>query len=130
MTGRYNWRSRLKSGVLGGLSPRLIEPDRLTVPAFLSNGLLHRLHWQVASGHGLGAKRAARPFNDTIENGEHGGVRFLAAHRTGPTASGFDYYFGISASLDMVPYTFIENDRVTEIPAVKSFPMMPGGRTV
>src|SRR2546422_849429 len=25
MTGRYNWRSRLKSGVLGGLSPRLIE---------------------------------------------------------------------------------------------------------
>src|SRR5437660_2610396 len=35
LTGRYNWRSRLKSGVLGGLSPPLIEPGRLTVPAFL-----------------------------------------------------------------------------------------------
>ena len=31
LTGRYNWRSRLQNGVLGGLSPRLIEPGRLTV---------------------------------------------------------------------------------------------------
>src|SRR5438309_4737240 len=28
LTGRYNWRSKLQSGVLGGLSPRLIEPGR------------------------------------------------------------------------------------------------------
>ena len=32
-----------------------------------------------------------------------------------PNAQGFDYYFGIAASLDMVPYTFIENDRVTAV---------------
>mgnify|MGYP001450467806 CR=1 FL=1 len=35
LTGRYAWRSKLKSGVLGGLSPRLIEPGRLTVAALL-----------------------------------------------------------------------------------------------
>src|SRR6185369_1056153 len=35
LTGRYNWRSRLQSGVLGGLSPRLIEPGRLTVAQML-----------------------------------------------------------------------------------------------
>lgn len=35
LTGRYYWRSRLKSGVLGGVSPTLIEPGHLTVPAFL-----------------------------------------------------------------------------------------------
>lgn len=34
----------------------------------------------------------------------------------GPNAVGFDHYFGISASLDMTPYVFIENDRVTEVP--------------
>src|SRR5512147_1083563 len=28
LTGRYNWRSRLKDGVLGGFSRPLIEPDR------------------------------------------------------------------------------------------------------
>ena len=35
LTGRYNWRSSLKSGVLDGYSKRLIEPGRLTVPEFL-----------------------------------------------------------------------------------------------
>jgi len=40
----------------------------------------------------------------------------------GPTTAGFDYFFGISASLDMAPYVFIEKDRVTEVPTVeKSF---------
>src|SRR5690349_3230097 len=28
LTGRYAWRTSLKSGVLGGLSPRLIEDNR------------------------------------------------------------------------------------------------------
>ena len=35
LTGRYNWRSRLKSGVQGGMSPPLIELGRLTVAALL-----------------------------------------------------------------------------------------------
>src|SRR5438046_6317718 len=35
LTGRYNWRSSLKQGVLQGYSPRLIEPGRLTVAALL-----------------------------------------------------------------------------------------------
>src|SRR6188472_1483510 len=37
MTGRYNWRSKLQNGVLGGLSPRLIEPGRMTVASFLKS---------------------------------------------------------------------------------------------
>src|SRR5262245_34090029 len=35
LTGRYAWRSRLQSGVLQGVSPHLIAPGRLTVPALL-----------------------------------------------------------------------------------------------
>src|SRR3954469_20070645 len=35
LTGRYPWRTRLKSGVLYGWSPHLIEPTRLTVSAML-----------------------------------------------------------------------------------------------
>src|SRR6185369_3132580 len=31
LTGRYSWRTPLQKFVLGGLSPRLIEPGRLTV---------------------------------------------------------------------------------------------------
>jgi arylsulfatase A-like enzyme len=45
----------------------------------------------------------------------------------GPNAVGFDEYFGISASLDMVPYTFIENDHVAVLPtAEKEFLMVLG----
>jgi arylsulfatase A-like enzyme len=29
----------------------------------------------------------------------------------GPNALGFDYFFGVTASLDMPPYVFVENDR-------------------
>jgi arylsulfatase A-like enzyme len=40
---------------------------------------------------------------------------------------GFDYYFGISASLDMVPFCFIENDHPTEQPTQDmKFPLMQG----
>ena len=35
LTGRYNWRTRLQSGVQGGYDKPLIAPDRLTVPALL-----------------------------------------------------------------------------------------------
>src|SRR3954465_2173186 len=41
MTGRYAWRTKLQSGVLGGLSPRLIEPARLTVAALLKKQGYH-----------------------------------------------------------------------------------------
>ena len=33
LTGRYGWRTRLQSGVLGGVSPHLVDPGRLTPPS-------------------------------------------------------------------------------------------------
>jgi arylsulfatase A-like enzyme len=60
-------------------------------------------------------------------------VDYAAPIESGPNSVGFDHFFGISASLDMVPYAFIENDRVTEFPSEdRDFPMMVGrepGRT-
>ena len=54
-------------------------------------------------------------------------VDYAQPIKNGPNSVGFDYYYGISASLDMVPYTFIENDRVTKLPTVeKDFPMFLG----
>ncbi|HYT60869.1 MAG TPA: arylsulfatase [Haliangiales bacterium] len=129
LTGRYNWRSRLKHGVLGGLSPRLIEPGRLTVPAFLKDHGYQTAcigKWHLGMDWTL--KPEAEKFTDTIEKGADGWrVDFTKPIRNGPNSLGFDYFFGISASLDMVPYTLIENDRVTTPPTVdKAFPMMLG----
>ena len=64
-----------------------------------------------------------------IEKPEQAGnVDFSKPIANGPNSVGFDYYYGISASLDMVPYTFIENDRVAKLPELSNvkFPMMTG----
>jgi arylsulfatase A len=129
LTGRYNWRSRLQSGVLGGLSPALIEPGRLTIPMFLKQ---HGYETACVGKWHLGMdwplKNETDRFDDDIEKGEHGWrVDFSRNIRRGPTAVGFDEFFGISASLDMVPYTFITNDHVIRLPTLnKDFPMMLG----
>jgi arylsulfatase A len=129
MTGRYAWRGKLKSGVLGGLSPRLIEPGRLTVAQFLKDNGYHTacvgkwhlgMDWQLKPDGkvtSLGIESREQVFN----------VEYDKPIKNGPNAVGFDYYFGIAASLDMVPYTFIENDRVRVNPTEdRDFPMMLG----
>ena len=129
LTGRYNWRSRLKSGVQGGMSPPLIEPGRLTVAAFLQqNGYDTACIGKWHLGMDWPMRAGMEPFKDSIEKGEAGWhADFARPIARGPNGVGFDYYFGIAASLDMVPYAFIENDRVAARPDVDlAFPMMLG----
>lgn len=118
LTGRYAWRSRLAQGVLGGLSPHLIPTGRLTVASFLQAqgyrtacvGKWHLgMDWTVLPDRTVNALGIES--RDQVWN-----VDFTRPIRNGPTALGFDRFFGISASLDMVPYAFIENDRVTQVP--------------
>lgn len=129
MTGRYAWRSKLKNGVLGGLSPRLIEPGRLTVAALLKAQGYHTAaigKWHLGMDW---AKKGAGGVNAlNIESREQVfNVDYAAPIANGVNSVGFDYYFGISASLDMVPYTYIENDRVTKLPTEdRDYPMFLG----
>jgi arylsulfatase A-like enzyme len=116
LTGRYNWRSSLKEGVLGGFSRRLIEPGRLTVPALLKqNGYDPAAigKWHLGMDWPLKEGGYAKGYADGWE------VDYTKAIQNGPTTVGFDFYFGISASLDMPPYIFIEKDRVQGIPSVE-----------
>lgn len=129
LTGRYAWRSRLQQGVLGGLSPRLIEPGRLTVAEFLRKQGYHTAC--IGKWH-LGMNWVKRPGKEVTELNieppeQVWNVDYSQPIADGPNSVGFDYYFGISASLDMVPYTFIENDRIVAPTEVeKQFPLMLG----
>ena len=119
LTGRYAWRTKLQSGVLGGDSRALIAADRLTVPRLLGN-------------HGYATACIGKwHLGMTLPDAGH----LTDALRDGPTTRGFDYYFGISASLDMPPYAFIENDHYTETPTttkkwIRSGPAAPGFEAV
>jgi arylsulfatase A-like enzyme len=116
LTGRYSWRSRLQNGVLGGFSPPLIVPGRLTVADFLrAQGYATAC---IGKWH-LGWDWAVKAGGDAKIRGLGANVDYSAPIRHGPTTVGFDYYFGISASLDMAPFVFIENDHVTAIPSVE-----------
>ncbi len=102
LTGRYCWRTDLKAGVVWGYSKNLIDPERLTVGKLLQ---AHGYHTGgVGKWHlGLGGDPEAdysKPF------------------ALSPISHGFDYYFGIPASLDMKPYCYIENDRPTQEPTL------------
>lgn len=129
LTGRYNWRSRLQSGVQGGISPPLIDRERLTVASFLKkNGYRTGCVGKWHLGMNWAKKDPTAKPEDVVEKGPEGwAIDYEKPIADGPNAVGFDYYFGISASLDMIPYTFIENDRVTAVPTGDmAFPMMQG----
>jgi arylsulfatase A-like enzyme len=125
LTGRYNWRSTLKSGVLGGFSKPLIEENRMTVAE-----MLHTNGYQTAyvgKWH-LGMDWARKQGGATeMEAGEEEssattpgmGIDFTKPIGRTPVTLGFDEFFGISASLDMPPYVYIENDHVTALPTIQ-----------
>jgi arylsulfatase A-like enzyme len=125
LTGRYNWRSRMKSGVLGGFSAPLIEPYRLTVPAFLRQRGYHTacigkwhlgMDWQTKNNKP--AQTLANGW-DTRYMGDD--VDYSKPIQNGPNAVGFDYFFGISASLDMFPYVYITNTKSEVATVEKAF---------
>jgi arylsulfatase A-like enzyme len=116
LTGRYAWRSSLVSGVLGGVSPPLIKADRLTVAGMLKR---QGYHTSIIGKWHLGMEWTQ--WEDPAERKKHPGWQFdfSKPFKRGPVTCGFDSFFGISASLDMPPYAFIENDRLTALPTTE-----------
>lgn len=122
LTGRYAFRTRLKSGVLWGYSPPLIETGRVTVASFLKQngyktaclGKWHLgLEWQKSDP----AKEIPDvQWNDEVTPDFNDNVDYTKAVKGGPLSHGFDHSFIIPASLDMTPYCYLRNDKVVEAP--------------
>ena len=122
LTGAYPWRSPLKSGVLGGADPAIIASDAPTIARDLqslgySTGAFGKWHL------GLGWRRLDGTVADAFATGfasdmqGHGrDIDYSAPFCGGPTALGFDRFFGISGSLDMPPYCFLDQDRAVGVP--------------
>lgn len=114
LTGRYNWRTSLKSSVLSGYSKSLIKQERTTVADILakqgySTAFIGKWHmgWDWAF---------AENSKETDKLNAHPQVDFSQPIANGPKSHGFHYSFGFCGSLDMAPYVYVENDMPTMVP--------------
>ena len=107
LTGRYNWRSLLQRGIHGGVkSGPLIPAERLTVPEFLRR-----------QGYATGCVGKWHLGWNWSKEGDR--VDFTKPFNGGPTAIGFDWYFGVNVP-GAPPHGFIENDTVIGDPRLTS----------
>jgi arylsulfatase A-like enzyme len=123
MTGRYSWRTAMKSGVLNGYSLPLIDRDRTTVASLLKkNGYTTGVvgKWHLGLGwvkkNAEGKEPVLKPADENaaiIQTIDPVLLDFSRPPSDGPLKHGFDYSFILPASLDMPPYCYLENDRLT-----------------
>lgn len=125
LTGRYHWRTKLQSGIVGVFGPPLIAPGRMTIGTLAKQhgyrtaciGKWHLgMDWPVTTGQrallqpskGSAAEATERhiaAWNDIFSKPISGG----------PTTHGFEIYFGTDVP-NWPPFCFIENDRTLGIP--------------
>lgn len=107
MTGRYNWRTKLQSGVVQGHAPNLIAADRPTIATVLQSqgyhtGIIGKWHLNFRYLDPETGK-------DVVKKGKKS-VPVGTKIPDGPTTRGFNYYHGFhhAGSMEGV----IENDTV------------------
>jgi len=108
LTGRYNWRSSLKKGVLKGYDPPLIKNNRITIADYLkgkgyTTGIVGKWHL------GLGFQK-----DSTINKDTGTKINLTKRLTVSPNDYGFDYSFILPASLDFTPYVFVRNYQVVD----------------
>ena len=125
LTGRYHWRTRLQTGIVGVFGDPLIAPDRLTIAGLAKQhgyrtACIGKWHlgrdWEVPPDKTALFHVAQRENVATDEHRSAWQEVFSRPIAGGPTTRGFDEYFGTDVP-NWPPYCFIENDRTVGIPS-------------
>ncbi|HKI89974.1 MAG TPA: arylsulfatase [Draconibacterium sp.] len=125
LTGQYNWRSRIKRGVLLGYSPSLIEETTPTIAKFLqkqgyTTGCVGKWHLGIDFKLKDGTYHHGEPgvdfSHELIAFNDADKIDFSQPAKGGPKGAGFDYSYILPASLDFEPYMYLENNLAVEAP--------------
>jgi arylsulfatase A-like enzyme len=134
LTGRYCWRTPLKSSVLWPWDGPLIEADRLTVGSFLkqhgyTTACIGKWHlgwdWSTFDGSGMNEEIPPGKWDSKVRGRIAGTIDFSGEINNGPVTRGFDYYFGDDVP-NFPPYCFIENNRTIGLPSMEKPDSMYG----
>ena len=112
LTGRYNWRSTLKNGVLHWYATPLIPSGRTTMASMLRNQGYNTAcigKWHL--GFNFPTKDGQKP----VDKPDEYNLDFTKEITGGPCDVGFDYFFGVDAP-NYPPYCFIENRHTVGLP--------------
>lgn len=130
LTGRYHWRTRLQSGIVGPFGEPLIAPTRPNIAGLAKQhgyitACIGKWHlgwnWPVDSTQ---RKQLLQTTGNQDKVDETNLTHYQALWSEifskpiagGPIARGFDYYFGTDVP-NWPPFCFIENDRTVGIPS-------------
>ncbi len=137
LTGRFHWRTRLQDGIVGVFGEPLIAPDRMTIGTLAKqNGYrtaaIGKWHlgwdWPITKEQKMLLQSPKKEGNDDEAKPKRGAATatekqlefwhdfFSKPIAGGPTARGFDTYFGTDVP-NWPPFCFIENDRTIGIPS-------------
>jgi arylsulfatase A-like enzyme len=132
LTGRYCWRTWLKRGVIGGYTPPLIEPDRVTVASLLkragyATGFFGKWHlglgWTRMNGSTPTWRDAERLWRGSWQDADPStgmNVDFTKPVAGGPVDHGFDEaYFSAACSTIDGPFAFIDKNRTVGLPTLQ-----------
>ena len=112
LTGRYNWRSTLKQGVLHWYDKPLIPAERTTMASMLQDQGYHTAC--VGKWH-LGMNFPTKDGKKAVDTPESYNLDFTKEITGGPCDVGFDYFFGVDAP-NYPPFCFIENRKTLGLP--------------
>ena len=129
LTGRYHWRTRLQNGIVGRWGAPVIPPARLTIAGLAkqvgyNTGCIGKWHlgwnWPIPEedeDYFVTAPPGRNiEFNISESHRRAWEKVFSQAIPGGPTANGFDSYFGTDVP-NWPPFCYIENERTIGIPS-------------
>ena len=114
LTGRYNWRSRLKKGGFNGFSKPLVDLERVTIAELFKQRNYHTAFigkWHLGWDWHMNTSSG-----NVVKDHESHLIDFTQSIKNGPEDHGFDYSFALAASLSSPPYVFVEDSKPTAIP--------------
>ena len=130
LTGRYHWRSRLQTGIVGVMEHPLIASNRLTIAGLARNNgyttaCIGKWHLGMGWGFEEGQQKQAvalpmKPGDDEapLASDEQKALWktvFSKPITGGPLTAGFERYFGTDVP-NWPPFCFVENDRTVGVP--------------